>query len=113
MHCERIVSADGKRHATKLGEAEKVCQVLERRMAMGHVISYGQMSTELTTYSDADWTGDKDTRTSSSAYVVLMGNHMLKAYTRKQKITARSRRSRLVRCSTGSIGLDRNRVDDV
>ena len=44
------------------------------------------MSSEVTVFSDADWAGDKETRKSSSAGVALVGRHLLKAYTRKQKI---------------------------
>ena len=48
------------------------------------------MVEEVTTFSDADWAGCKDTRTSSSAGVVLLGSHTLNAYMRRQKIIARS-----------------------
>ena len=41
-------------------------------------------------YSDSDWAGYKETRKSSSAGMVMLGDHTLKAYTRKQKIIARS-----------------------
>ena len=40
--------------------------------------------------SDLDWAGDKETRKSSSVAVALVGRHLSKAYTRKQKIIARS-----------------------
>ena len=40
------------------------------------------MSTEVTVFSDSDWAGDER--------VALVGRHLLKAYTRKQKIIARS-----------------------
>ena len=48
------------------------------------------MSSEVTVFSDSDWAADKATRTSSSAGVPLVGKHLLQAYTRKQKIIARS-----------------------
>ena len=48
------------------------------------------MTSEVTVFSDSDWAGDKETRKSSSAGVALVGRHHLKAYTRKQKIIARS-----------------------
>ena len=48
------------------------------------------MSSEVTLFSDSDWAGDKETRKSLSAGVALVGRHLLKAYTRKQKIVARS-----------------------
>ena len=48
------------------------------------------MVDELTTFSDRDWAGWKETRKSSSAGVILLGSHTLNAYTRKQNIMARS-----------------------
>ena len=48
------------------------------------------MSSEVTVFSDAGRAGDKKTRKSSSAGVALLGGHLLKAYTRKQKIIAGS-----------------------
>ena len=41
-------------------------------------------------FTDSDWAGCKETRKSSSAGVAMSGAHALKAYTRKQKIIARS-----------------------
>ena len=54
------------------------------------VFAFGNMSSEVTVFSDSDWPGDKETRNSSSAGVALAGRHRLEAYTRKQKIIARS-----------------------
>ena len=48
------------------------------------------MSSEVTVFSDSDWAADKEARTSSSSGVALVERHLLKAYTRKQKIIARS-----------------------
>ena len=45
------------------------------------------MSSEVTFL---DWAGDKETRKSSSVAVALVGRHLSKAFTRKQKIIARS-----------------------
>ena len=50
----------------------------------------GKPVEEVTTFTDSDWAGCKEIRKSSSAGVVMLGNHTLKAYTRKQKIIARS-----------------------
>ena len=44
---------------------------------------------EVTTFTDSDWAGCKEIR-KSSAGVVMLGDHTLKAYTQKQKIIARS-----------------------
>ena len=47
------------------------------------------MVEEVATFSDSDWAGCKETRISSSAGVIMLGDHALKAYTRKQNIIAR------------------------
>ena len=41
-------------------------------------------------FTDSDWAGCKETRKSSSAGVLMLGRHTLKAYTRKQKVIAKS-----------------------
>ena len=43
-----------------------------------------------TVFTDSDWAGCKETRKSSSAGVLMLGKHTLKAYTRKQRIIAKS-----------------------
>ena len=48
------------------------------------------MDNEVTTFIDSDLAGCKETRKSSSAGVIQLGNHTLKADTRKQKIIAKS-----------------------
>ena len=45
---------------------------------------------EVTTCSDPDWAGCKDIRKSSSAGVILLGSHMLKASTSTQHVIVRS-----------------------
>ena len=45
---------------------------------------------KLTVFTDSDWAGCKETRKSSSAGVLMLGRHTLKAYTRKQKVIAKS-----------------------
>ena len=66
------------------------------------------MSTDVTLCSDSDWTGDKEeTLTSLSTGVVLIGNHMLKACTRRQKIHGRSSSEADVDAAAlGSIGAE-------
>ena len=48
------------------------------------------MTKDLTVFTDSDWAGCKETRKSSSAGVLMLGKHTLKAYTRKQRIIAKS-----------------------
>ena len=57
---------------------------------MGTSVQIGKMDDEMTTFTDSDSGGYKETRKSSSAGVVLLGKHTLEAYTRKQKIIAKS-----------------------
>ena len=75
IHRERVVPEDVKSHSAESCQVEEACQILETREA---------------TFTDSDWAGCKETRKSSSAGVVMLGEHALKAYTRKQKIIARS-----------------------
>ena len=48
------------------------------------------MTEEVTASSDSDWAGCMETRKSSSAGVILIGDNMLKAHTRKQHNIANS-----------------------
>ena len=48
------------------------------------------MAEELAAFTDSDWAGYKETRKSSSASVLMLGRHTLKADTRKQKVIAKS-----------------------
>ena len=54
------------------------------------MFEYGKQVEEVTTFTDSDWAGCKETRKSSSAGVVMLGEHALKLHTRKQKVIARS-----------------------
>ena len=49
-----------------------------------------QQSGELEAYSDADWGGDKATRRSVSAGVIMRGGHCLKVWTKKQQVVSLS-----------------------
>ena len=47
------------------------------------------MGTKVLSYTDSDWTGDKETPNVTSAGVSMMGDHMVTARTRRRKIIAR------------------------
>ena len=49
-----------------------------------------QQSGELEAYSDADWGGDRATRRSVSAGVIMSGGHCLRAWTKKQQVVSLS-----------------------
>ena len=49
-----------------------------------------KVAEELTVFTDSDWAGCKETRKSSSAGVLTLEGHNMKAYTRKQKVIAKS-----------------------
>ena len=44
----------------------------------------------MTVFTDLDWAGCKETRKSSSAGILMLGGHTLKAYTQKRKVIAKS-----------------------
>ena len=73
-----------------MAKIKRLVKYLKRERQWGQVFSYGRMANEVTTFTDSDWAGCKETRKSSSAGVVLLGNHALKACTRKQKAIAKS-----------------------
>ena len=54
------------------------------------MFEYGKLAEELTVFTDSDWAGCKETRKSSSAGALMLGRHTLKAYTRRQKVIAKS-----------------------
>ena len=54
------------------------------------MFEYGKLAEELTVFTDSDWAGCKETRKSSSAGVMMLGRHTLKACTQKQKVIAKS-----------------------
>ena len=73
-----------------LAELKRLVRYLKRERQWGQVFEKGKLAEELTVFTDSDWAGCKETRKSSSAGVVMLGGHALKAYTRKQKIIARN-----------------------
>ena len=69
---------------------KRPARYLKHERQWGQVFRYEKMSEEVTAFTDSDWAGFKETRKSSSAGVVMLGAHALKARTRKQKNIARS-----------------------
>ena len=72
-----------------LARLKRLARYLKRERQWGQLFEYGALTEELTVFTDSDWAGCKETRKSSSAGVLLLGRHTLKAYTR-QKIIAKS-----------------------
>ena len=73
-----------------LAKLKRLARYLKRERQWGQVFEYGKMAEELAAFTDSDWAGCKETRKSSSAGVLMLGGHTLKAYTRKQKAIAKS-----------------------
>ena len=83
IHCERAAPKDVESQSAESCQAKKACQ-------RGQVFEYGKLAEELTVFTDSDWAGCKETLKSSSASVLMLGIHTLKAHTRKQKVIAKS-----------------------
>ena len=84
--CQRMSSPTQQ----SLAKLKRLVRYLKRERQWEQVFKYGRPVEEVTTFADSDWAGCKETRKSSSAGVVMLGNHTLKAYTRKQNTIARS-----------------------
>ena len=54
------------------------------------MFEYGKQVEEVTTFTDSDLAGCKETRKSSSAGAVMLGEHAFKSYRRMQKVIAGS-----------------------
>ena len=78
------------RDQQSMAKLKRLVRYLKRERQWGQVFSYRKMANEVATFTDSDGAGRKQTRKSSSAGVIQLGNHSLKAYTRKQKIIAKS-----------------------
>ena len=63
----------------------------------------------MTTYTDSDWAGCKATAKSTSGGIVTLGNHVLKTYSKQQKIVALSSAEAelyaMVKCTAKLIGI--------
>ena len=103
---ERIVREDVQSQPAQLGQAEEARQVFEAREAVETSVQIRKPVKEVTTFA-----GCKETRKSSSAGVVMLGDHTLKSYTRKQNIIARSSAEAEPHTSIiGSVRIKRDRV---
>ena len=71
-----------------LAKLKRLASYLKRKRQWGQVFEYGKIAEELTVFTGSDWAGCKETRMSSS--VLMLGGHTMKAYTRKQKVIAKS-----------------------
>ena len=83
--CQKMSSPNQR----SLAKLKRLARYRKRERQCGQVFEYGHLAEEVTVFTDSDWTGCKETRMSSSAGVTL-GAHTLKAYTRKQKVIAKS-----------------------
>ena len=83
---------------------KRFSRYLKRERQWRQVFEYGKLAEELTVFTDSDWASCKETGKSSSAGVMMLGAHTLKAYTRKQKVIAKSSAEARTACSSlGSV----------
>ena len=54
------------------------------------VFPFEEMSNYIHAYSDSDWAGDRDTRRSTTAGAIMIGNSAIRAFTKQQQILAKS-----------------------
>ena len=104
----RYVGAMAKPSARDMERVKRIGRYLARKPRAKCWCRW-QQSGELEGYSDADWGGDKATRRSVSAGVIVGGGHCLKAWTKKQQVVvAVFRRERAVRRSQNCVRRARN-----
>ena len=88
---ERVVPKNVRSFTAQLFQIEAIRSVLEGRETMDPSFRIRRQELRGEQFSGTQTgAGDTETRKSSSAGVALMGRHVLKAYSRKQKIIARS-----------------------
>ena len=63
-----------------LAKLKRLARYLKRERQWGQVFECEVLAKELTVFTDSDWAGCKESRKSSSAGVLKLGSHTLKAY---------------------------------
>ena len=69
--------------------ANPLASDLERAKRIGRYF-VGKPRAKIEAYSDADWKGDRVSRRSVSAAVIMRGGHCLKVWTKKQQVVSLS-----------------------
>ena len=72
--CQRMSSPTQQ----SLAKLKRLVRCLKRERQRGQVFRCGKPVEEVTTFTDSDWAGCKETRKSSSAGMVMLGDHTLK-----------------------------------
>ena len=104
--CQKMSSPNQQSFA----KLKRRARYLKRERQWRQVLQYGKLAEELTVFTDSD----KETRKSSSAGVMMLGAHTLKAHTRKQKVHCKEQyRGRTVCSSLGSVRSDGGSEHDV
>ena len=83
----RAMSAPRESHMARI---KKLGRYLKGRPRLICKFGWQETPEYLTTYTDSDWAGCKETAKSTSGGIVCLGEHMIKAYCRQQKVVALS-----------------------
>ena len=71
-------------------ELKRLCRYLKGKPRLVIKYDWQDPITNITSYSDSDWAGDKKTRKSTSGGVITIGSHYIKSWSKSQSVIALS-----------------------
>ena len=77
-------------HESHMEKVKKIVRYLKGHPRLVSKFRWQKLPDVMTTYTDSDWAGCKETAKSTSGGIVCLGEHMIKAYCRQQKVVALS-----------------------
>ena len=90
IHCAGTVFKMSSPNQQSTAMLEMLARYLKRERQWRQVFECGKLAEVLTVFMDSDWVCCKEFRKSTSAGVMVLGRHILKAYTQKQNVIAKS-----------------------